>query len=253
MRWILLGDDIGNGKTLSTVFLGYIYYLQGYDIYSNIELKGGFKEFHFIDGTNFLNDLEDNQSKKIVIGDDIGESTYGMTSSSVDMSHMIAQSRKSIGEHSHLIFNTPSDIMLNPFLKRLCDGVIIPEIPKNARINGVPQYILWYVWNKKKDYSRGFTGASYFHPQKRPLIIWTIKDVMGFYDTHKVTSKFKTDMMYDKMLKKYKSLIGNKKMRTILACKLETDEGINPTKAKRIATSIIFYDKEEDSFELFKA
>ncbi len=239
MRFVLLGNDTGNGKTLSSIYLLLMYYRLGFDIYSNIKLKGELKNnYTFIDGSKFIDEFKDSQTKKAILLDEIGQSTYGHTTSSVEMSNVLSQSRKSIGENSHLIANTQMDIQLNPIWRGLTDYFIYPQI-KLIDNKEMPMICYWYIEKKIK----GFHGGNYMKKirfKKLPMIL--IKDickVMNLYDTHIETDKFKSDRVYTQMKKKYKKMKGKDGMTSNFKAILINEEGLNPTEADRIARSII--------------
>jgi len=221
-----------------------MYYKLGFQIYSKIKLLGELKNnYTFIDGSKFIDDFDDNQEKKVVLLDEIGQSTYGHTTTSVEMSNILSQSRKSIGERSHLIANTQTDIQLNPIWRGLTDYFIYPRI-KEIENSSIPLICFWYIEKK----ITGFQGVQYLKKirfKKLPTV--AVKDVsiaMGLYDTFKETEKFKSDRIYTKMKKKYKHMVGANKMVSNLKAMLVTEEGLNPTESDRIARSIIYSQKK---------
>lgn len=255
MRACVLGDDVGNGKTITAVCIAYDYLEEGYEIFSNIELSGVFEgNYTFIDGTNFIDLLDDNQSEKVCIFDDIGESTYGFTSSSINFSHVVTQSRKSMGENSHLIFTTPIDNMFNPTIRKLTDYIIYPQIymkkdlknPLNRR--GIPDYCEWIILKKVRG---KYHGQGIQYKKLKPKRIHNLDLVMDCYDTHKEAEKFKTDRTFVKMLNEYQEYIGDKREAKNLASDLVNIEGLTPSEADRIARSIVRYDKEKDRMKIF--
>lgn len=243
MRFIILGNDTGNGKTLSSVYLAKYYFDRKYQIYSNIELTGKMgKEFILIDGSNFIDDIPDSQSRKVVLLDEIGQSTYQHTKTSVGLSHIISQSRKSIGERSHLIANTQMSIQLNPVWRGLADFYIYPEIYE-LNNEKIPLMCMWYIEKKMKGFISPdqYIKNTYFK-HYNTVLIKNIYKCLGMYNTHIETDKFKDDRIYNKLKKKYVHMKNQDKMVSNFKAVLTEAEGLNPTEADRIARSIIFED-----------
>jgi len=241
MRFLLLGNDTGNGKTLSSVYLAKYYYDLGYKIYSNIQLKGDLGDnYIFIDGTNFIDELENSQDKKLVLLDEIGLATYTQTKTSIGMSNIVSQSRKSIGEKSHLIANTQMDIQLNPIWRGLIDYIIYPQL---YQLKDNSYICFWYIEKKIKGFINfnNYIKNTYFK-QIGTIAIKNISVAMNLYNTFMETDKFKDDRTYNKMKKKYKKMSGKRDMISNFKAILIEKEGLNPTEADRIGRAIIYED-----------
>jgi len=118
MRLGILGD-MGSGKTLVATALNKEYHDLGYGIFANYNLAFPFTK---IDGTNFINqipsDLDD--KKYVVTIDEMG--LIGInTITDQAVAQMMAQSRKSTGERSHLLLVAQIAGQLSSIIKGLMD------------------------------------------------------------------------------------------------------------------------------------
>jgi hypothetical protein len=232
----------GFGKTLTAVYQALNYYYKGYKIYSNIHLKGEFKEYTYITNTNFTK-IINNKEKNVVLIDEIGKTTNtGRSHNAINFSNIVAQSRKSFGEDSHLLLTTQIEQFLR-MLEGLIDYEFFPQIVLRDEYTGKP-LVLKLEIKRVIDINTG-TGKRYkFIPYANTFLYYGVYECCDFYDTYEEVESF-GDGEYIEMQKIYKNYVGKKGKLEELANKIQFEKGKNISESKRLARAVIgnFQDK----------
>lgn len=249
MRICFLGDT-GDSKTLSAIALLLEYYHKGFKVYSNINLKEDLKDYIHISNTNFINIIDEN-IKNIVLMDEIGRTTYEKgTHNAVKFGDLVTQSRKSIGEDSHLLFTAQIEKQLTETLKQLSDYLIYPRVlirikdlyPNTTGLKkNMPLVVQWNI----KEKMRSKEGIVYFKTRRIPYypkINFPL--VTKCYNTFQMVNRI-GDGMYLELKKKYPSFINTKGKLKELKVILQFKESLNIAESDRIARAIIL-NLEED-------
>lgn len=243
MRICLLGDT-GEGKTISAIYILSDYFSKGYKVYSNIKLTGIFKgKYTLIKNTGFTEEINPHE-KNIVLLDEVGRTTYeGRTHNAIRLGDLITQSRKSIGEYSHLLFTTQLESQLNDVLKGLSDFLIYCQIAvRHGDLYGygnekasLPVIIKWLLKVKQRDKE----GLTYFEVIDNPYYLEKdFEKVSGYYNTFEEVERF-GDGAYLKLKKKYKAYTGTQRSLQNLKTVLHFKENLNLAESDRIARAII--------------
>lgn len=223
MRIGLVGDT-GSGKTLVMVKMLYEYHIQGYQVLSNVDLD--FSSI-YVDEIN-IDDKTDNKTKNIVGIDEIGEEEAGKPQ--IKLSQLMAQSRKSIGEHSHMILTFQIEGQTRSILRGLLDCLVYPRIILRADDN--KPIFIELEW---------FTKLPKLYPPKFVLFMKERINVYDFCNKYNTFQKQKPlkDLSYMKYVEQYKDYIGERKKLTKLSILIRQKEGVNKATSKEIAISII--------------
>ena len=243
-RICLLGDT-GSGKTIVAIFMLTDYLKQRFKVYSNIKLRGIFKDkFTLISNTGFINKVDENV-KNIVLLDEVGRTTYeGRTHNAIRLGDLVTQSRKSIGEESHLIFTTQLESQLNDVLIGLSDYIIYPNIILNhsdiyPNIKGREKFIPVIIQLLIKVKRRTREGYNYFKTIKKPYYLEKdFKSLVTYYNTYEEVARF-GDGSYITLKDKYKEYVGKESKIKELKIKLQFKDHLNISESDRVARAIV--------------
>ena len=244
MRICLLGDT-GSGKTIVAIYTLVDYFKMGFKIYSNIKLTGIFKDnYTLISNTGFINIINENK-KNIVLLDEVGRTTYeGRTHNAVRLGDLVTQSRKSIGEESHLIFTTQLESQLNDVLIGLSDFIVYPNIILRygnlyPHIKGREKFIPLIIQLLIKIKQKTKDGSTYFKTMKSPYYLEKdFKIISSYYNTYEEVSRF-GDGSYIVLKDKYKEYVGKERKVKELKIKLQFKDHLNISESDRVARAII--------------
>lgn len=224
MRCLIIGDT-GEGKTLSMVALALHYYSLGYTLFANFHLK--LIPFTFIDNSNFTKSLKFSE-KHCVLIDEVGITTAKRNYLAINFSNLLAQSRKSIGEKSHLFMTTQSSQQINILIKGLLDYVMFPRLYRD--MNDIPQFCVLEIHEK-------LANSPAFIPTKKK-ILRNLDKILEYYDTSELVNPFSGSDLQN-LKKKYKYYVGAIRELKNLSVLLQEKEKLGITESERTARAII--------------
>ena len=226
----------GSAKTLSAIYLAFEHYYRGFKIFSNIHLKGAFKDYTYITNTNFKK-LLDNKEKNLILIDEVGKNTNkGRTTNAINFSDIIAQSRKSFGETSHLLLTTQLESYVR-MLEGFIDYKYFPQIILRDEYTQKPILIklnIERVIETKTDNGRKYK----FMPYLSPFIYYGVYECCDYYDTNEEVDNF-GDGTYIEMIKEYKEYVGKNGKLEELANRIQFEKHKNISESKRFARAVI--------------
>lgn len=225
--------DVGSGKTASMVRYAYSLYEDGHPIYGNITLKFPYVEMH---NTNWAKV----QNNAVFLLDEIGLGGAQATNRLRALEETLAQGRKALGEHGYVLYTTQLVGFLSSNLRSLTNYIIYPELIRDKKTNK-PIKARWMIF--KRSSFIPFFGQFLF---KKSVMVDKLDEILELYDTTEIVKRIsggdyeKYANMYGKEygMKDAPKAIQNKAISELMI-KLEKYEGVNTTKAKRLATSIV--------------
>lgn len=220
--------DTGEGKTLLATAIILHEYKNGHKILSNIDFNK--IEYQPINDAAPLMELDFNEPYTVFI-DELGITTSeGMTKATIGLSNLMAQSRKMIGEKSHLILTAQSQHQANIMIKSMLDIIAYPYLFFDEKEDGakIPKWGYLDIFQKVKHRDIFVnTGKKLFN---------NLDKVCEYYDTAQIVEKFKTGKI-NKLKEKYSDHIGGNISN--LKAILEEYEGLSKTDAIKYARMIV--------------
>ena len=226
MRFCLFGDT-GSGKTLTAIYFIMHYYFKGFKIFSNIHLKNIkytlIKDSHDFKNLGF-------GDKNLVFIDELGATTTSRNYHAINLQHVLAQSRKMIGENSHMIFTAQTTQQASSLVMSFIDLIAYPTLIREPDGNK-PLWVELECYNKIPN-TRGYVQAE-------DLIIENIFEATKYYDTDEQADTFKDGTLLS-LKDDYKEFIGSEKTLALLTDKIVYEKGKGKSEAKSLARAIIY-------------
>lgn len=226
MRFCIFGDT-GSGKTLVAIYILMHYARLGFKIYSNIHLKGVdytlIKDSHAFKNLGF-------EERNIVFIDELGATSTTRNYHAISLQHVLAQSRKMIGEKSHMIFTAQTTQQASSLVMSFIDLIAYPTLFRDPDTN-LPMIAELDCYRKIPN-SRGYVSMP-------PIVINNINEACGCYDTDEQADTFK-DGVLQGLKEEYKDYIGADRSLSLLADTLVFEKGKGKSEAKSLARAIIY-------------
>ena len=226
MRFCIFGDT-GSGKTLAAVYFVNHYAAKGYKIYSNIHLKN--IEYTLIEDSHAFKNLPFD-ARNLVFIDELGATSSSRNYHAINLQHVLAQSRKMIGERSHMIFTAQTTQQASSLVMSFIDLIAYPTLYRNPDTN-MP------LWCELECYRKIPNTRGYF--QAEPIVIENISVACDYYDTDEQADTFR-DGALQGLKEEYSDYKGTEKTLSILADRLVFEKGKGKSEAKSLARAIIY-------------
>lgn len=224
MRMCLFADQ-GAGKTLCMTALALAYHKKGYKIFANYHLKN--IDYTYVSDANFIKALNFND-KHVLCIDELGMTTMAKNVHSIHFAKILSQSRKAIGEKSHLFLTSQSTHQTNTLIRSLLDFIAYPYLYRD--FNDKPYGAVLDIFMK-------VPNENAFVPiKKKPL--YHLDKVLNYYDTSEMVDTF-ADNIVEKLKEKYPDFVGSKGQTKNLTSILILKEKMGISEADRHARAII--------------
>ena len=182
--------------------------------------------YHLSDA-NFIQALDFND-KHVVCIDELGMTTMAKNVHSIHFAKILSQSRKAIGEKSHLFMTSQTSHQTNTLIRSLLDFIAYPYLYRD--FDNKPYGAVLEIEMKGPN-------ANAFVPWiKKP--IYHLDKVLKYYDTSEIVDTF-TDNVLKQLKEKYSDYVGTKGQTKNLSSILILKEKMGVSEADRYARAII--------------